>query len=172
MLREHPLEHLSRRLLALHAVQADVPPELHRHAELRLQHPQLVLERDHERRQLARSLRLPLTLSVRRVGRVRGVHERHATGAVQAYLAEHRVRERCETVPDIGEDLGERGGVGQVGEEAVECADQVGFGRRVRREEEGPIVCLFRGDGLQGDPVREPGVVACRSASMHMLRVE
>lgn len=89
----HPVEQLARRALCFHAVEADVPLELDCHAELRLEDPELVFQRDGEGRELARAV-CALGGCVFGVWRFCGSSVGNAAGAVDPYFAKHSIGKR------------------------------------------------------------------------------
>lgn len=95
----HPREEIERSLLCFHAVHAHVPPQLDGKRELRLEHRELVHDRDRERRELS-----PAVPRRRRVRRVRGRGVRDAADAVEPYFAEHRVGKGVERGAKGGDD--------------------------------------------------------------------
>ena len=65
----------------------------------------------------------------------------------------------------VCEDFCERGRVREEREQSLEGGDMFSLWWRRGREEEGAVVCLFGDDGLYGDPVGEPRMVACGARS-------
>lgn len=156
VLRAHAVQQPRRRLLRLHAVHAHAAPQRDRDRELRLEHCELVRERRRERRQLSPRARARV-----RVRRVRGRRVRDAARAVEADLAEHRVREGGEVRAEVGEKRREGQRLGEVREQPLEGGGVLWRGRGA--EQERAVVRLLGGGGRERDPVREPRVVPCRA---------
>ncbi len=101
----HSVKQLARRLLALDAMQTDVPPELDGYIQLCLQDFELMRKGDRERRQLAWAI---LSVRVLRVWRIHRVQVWDATYAVKPYFAEHGVWEGSEILVQVDDDFCKR----------------------------------------------------------------
>ncbi len=95
----HSVKQLARCLLALDAMQADVPPELDGYIQLGLHDFELVRKGGRERRQLAWAI---LSVRVLRVWWIHRVRVGNATYAVKPYFAEHGVWEGSQIVVQVG----------------------------------------------------------------------